>query len=163
LAETGPGITDVLREAASLDEALLPVVPSAGHAYEPEAGGLSILRSGPVCADPGAKFASEGLAAVIERLREEFDLVLIDAPPVLRTGDARAISRVCDAIVLVVRLPEATRPMLSDLSRAVSAASAPVAGFVVTGKRAAGEGRYGCYHQAVSEVPIAALRAKSHA
>ena len=160
-AETGPGIMDVLRGNLSLDEALLPILPSAGHGVEHEAGSLSILRSGPVSADPGASVASEGLAAAIDQLREEFDLVLIDAPPVLRTGDARAISRVCDAIVLVVRLPKVTRPMLRDLARAVSAASAPVLGFAVTGKPAAGDARYGAYDQAVPEVPIAAVRAKS--
>jgi capsular exopolysaccharide synthesis family protein len=162
-ADGGPGLTDVLRGDASVDEALLPIRLSGDHGSETGAGGLSVLRSGPVPADPGAIAASEGLALLVESLRDDFgfDLVLIDAPPMLRTGDARAISRVCDAIMLVVRIPTVTRPMLRDLAKAASTASAPVAGFVVTGRSAATESPYGSYDQAVPEVPIAAVRAKA--
>ncbi len=161
--DSGPGLTDVLRGEVSLDEALLPVRLAGDHGSETAGGGLSVLRSGPVPADPGAIAASDGLELLIESLKDGFgfDLVLIDAPPMLRTGDARAISRLCDAIVLVVRIPKVTRPMLRDLAKAASTASASVTGFVVTGGSAAAENRYGSYEQAVPEVPIAAVRAKT--
>ena len=155
-AGRGPGVTDVLRGDISVDEALLAVRLSADPGSEIGTGSLSVLRSGPVPADPGAIAASESLAALIDHLRDAFDLVLIDAPPVLRTGDALSISRVCDDIVVVARFPTVTRPMMQDLAKALFAAAAPVAGFVSTGDRTAAGRGYGHspYEQAPPEAPI---------
>ncbi len=160
-AQRGPGITDVLRGDVSLDEALLPVALPGDRGTEIEVGSLAVLRSGPVPADPGAIVASPSLSAIIEQLRNDFDLVLIDTSPVLRTGDARAISRFCDGVVAVVRIPAVTRPMLGDLARALSASSAAFTGFVITGKSTAAGRRYGSYDQAVPDESVAGVRLKT--
>jgi capsular exopolysaccharide synthesis family protein len=161
-AERSPGITDVLRGDVSLDEALLPVgLADAGSGVG--TGSLSVLRSGHVPADPGAIAASENLSALIGELRDSADLVLIDAPPVLRTGDALSISRVCDGVVIVARLGVVTRPMMHDLAKAVFAAPAPVTGFVTTGNRAAADRGYGygSYDQAAPDEPLVRESAES--
>lgn len=44
--------------------------------------------------------ATQGL---FERLRSQFDVILVDAPPVLAVSDARALSSIADGTVLVVR------------------------------------------------------------
>jgi Mrp family chromosome partitioning ATPase len=147
-----------------LDEALLPVrLADAGSGVG--TGSLSVLRSGRVPADPGAIVASENLSALIGELRDSSDLVLIDAPPVLRTGDALSIGRVCDGVVIVARLGVITRPMVHDLAKAVFAAPAPVTGFVTTGNRAAADGGYGygygSYDQAAPDEPFVRESAES--
>jgi capsular exopolysaccharide synthesis family protein len=162
-ADRSPGLTDVLRGDVSLDEALLPVRLSGDAGSEIGTGSLSVLRSGRVPADPGAIVASENLSALIAELRNAADLVLIDAPPVLRTGDALSLSRVCDGVVIVARLSVVTRPMMHDLAKAVFAAPAPITGFVTTGNRAAAHGGYGhgSYDQAAPDEPFVAESAAS--
>jgi capsular exopolysaccharide synthesis family protein len=43
------------------------------------------------------------MSEVIDYLREQFDLVLVDSPPVLEVPDARVLGRLADAVVLVIR------------------------------------------------------------
>ena len=46
---------------------------------------------------------------LLDRLRQEFDAILIDTPPLLSVVDARILSRRIDSIVLVVRAGQTTR------------------------------------------------------
>ena len=45
----------------------------------------------------------------MSRLKEEFDFVLIDTPPVLPVADARVIAGLADGVVLVARARQTTR------------------------------------------------------
>jgi succinoglycan biosynthesis transport protein ExoP len=67
-------------------------------------------------------------------------VVLIDTAPVLRVGDAMALSPRVDGIVVLARLNVLRRPMLSDLRRVLGASPVPKLGFVLTG--AEGEAGY---------------------
>ena len=59
---------------------------------------LDILTSGPVAPNPSEILMS----ALLERLKEEYDYVLIDTPPVMLVTDAAAISSKVDGIIMVV-------------------------------------------------------------
>ena len=77
------------------------------------------------------------MTEILAELRERADIVLVDAPPALRVGDAMTLSRKVDAIVVVTRMRIVRRQMLSELARQLSSVPTPVLGFVVTD--AAGE------------------------
>ena len=64
---------------------------------------LYVTTSGPGTATVSGVLISERLRELIERLRKEFDAVLIDTPPVGPVADARLIGRVADGVILVVR------------------------------------------------------------
>jgi capsular exopolysaccharide synthesis family protein len=49
------------------------------------------------------------LRELLRRLRKEFDIIVIDTPPVLQVPDARVLARHADAVVLVVRAQHTTR------------------------------------------------------
>ena len=57
---------------------------------------------------------TKALAQILERLRAEYDYVLIDAPPILAVGDAMTISTRVDAMFVVVRLGQTDRQTLRD-------------------------------------------------
>ena len=67
------------------------------------------------------------------QLRDRADIVLIDAPPVLRVGDAMTLSNRVDGIVVVTRMKLVRRHMLGELGRQLATVPTPVLGFVVTG------------------------------
>lgn len=138
---TTPGLTDVALERVSLGEAIARVDLGTGQADRRaiatnghgEAGGLSVLVSGPVPPDPGEFISTERLGSILAELRSRFDLVVLDSPPVLRVGDAIALTRRADAVILVTRLNVIRRPMLDELRRILDTSSAATLGFVVTG------------------------------
>lgn len=65
--------------------------------------GLSILPSGPVDAASTTLLHSSDLHALLQRCRKDFDLVLIDTPPLMLYADGRILGRLSDGVVMVVR------------------------------------------------------------
>lgn len=140
----GLGLTQLLIRRAELGEALVsvPLVEAdelqTGHSG---GGSLELLPTGSIPPNPAELARSHALGAVLERLEERADLVLIDAPPILGPSDAMTLSAKADALVVVTRLPDLKRPLLDELRRVLDSAPIVKLGFVVTG--APVEGRYG--------------------
>ena len=65
-------------------------------------GNLWLLPSGSSAAETQGLFASDRLRSRIGELREEFDYVLIDAPPVSSCADAVLLGQMADGVILVV-------------------------------------------------------------
>jgi polysaccharide biosynthesis transport protein len=61
---------------------------------------ISVLPSG---AGHHVRLQSSRIGELIDRLRGEYDVVIIDTPPVLQLADARRIGRNCDGVALVIR------------------------------------------------------------
>jgi len=77
--------------------------------------GLRLLSSGPVVAVPSDLIASPVMAALIGRLRDDADLVMFDAPPVVLTTDAAELATQVDGVLLTV---SAGRTKRDDAQRA---------------------------------------------
>ncbi len=92
-AKTEPGIAEVLKEKATLDESIVETpVPN-----------LSFLPRGKAMAAgteplPGAKFSK-----IVNTLHDKFDYVIIDSCPVLAADDSSAMAPLVDAVFFVVR------------------------------------------------------------
>lgn len=85
-----PGLSDVLRREVALAEAV-------------REGWTENLRMLPTAADMEAgDLVARNFSSVIEQAREDYDLVLVDTPPLLRTEDARSIAIHAKGILLVV-------------------------------------------------------------
>ncbi len=69
---------------------------------------LWLLPAGPLETDSPNLLSSERLSTRCGELRKEFDLVVVDAPPLARYADAVALGRLADGIVVVIEA-EATR------------------------------------------------------
>jgi len=48
------------------------------------------------------------MSRLLQRLRNEFDMVMIDAPPMIHLADARVLGRLSDGVILVVRSGQTT-------------------------------------------------------
>jgi polysaccharide biosynthesis transport protein len=156
-----PGVTDVALGEATLDEALTSVAvaqPDAatrasGNGHGPVTGVLEVLHAGVTPPDPGEFVSSPTVGAMLERLSERADIVLIDSPPLLHVGDAMALSANVDAIVLITRLNVVRRPMLSELRRLLHSSPAATVGFVATGSGAEEGYGYAGYYAYTSRQP----------
>jgi capsular exopolysaccharide synthesis family protein len=97
-----------LEAQSGLAEALRDTVPVEDYAMEQLARPtdiprLFVLTSGVAGTGAGSLFFSPRMQQLMERLRREFDVVVVDTPPMLGLPDTRTLARVADGVILVVR------------------------------------------------------------
>lgn len=145
--EGGVGLTDVLRNRIEIDEAL-----QEGD----ETGNLLVLTSGRIPPNPSELLGSDAFAALVLKVSEIVDYVVIDSPPVLAVTDAVAMSRSVDGVVVVVGVERVRRAQVSSTLLALEQVGAPVVGVVINrlprrGVDATGYYSYGYYGPEVEE------------
>lgn len=139
-----PGITDVAVKSAVLPEALRPIGLATGiqdlpnmngrsNGGVPSPGVLHLLPAGTIPPAIGESLQDERLLAVLDQLAERFDVVLIDAPPLLAFGDTMALSTRVDAVFAITRLGRVQRPILHEFARQLRKCQASLLGYVLTG------------------------------
>ncbi len=65
---------------------------------------LHIVTAGRHFSNPSQFIDSAQFADFLHGLREKFDIVIVDSPPVLPVADAMALSSVCDGVLLVIKI-----------------------------------------------------------
>jgi Mrp family chromosome partitioning ATPase len=94
---------------------------------------LHLLPAGTIPPSADEMLEDPRLIAVLDKVAAEFEVVLIDAPPLLAFGDAMILSGHVDAIFAVTRLGRVQRPILHEFARQLRACRAKLLGYVVTG------------------------------
>jgi capsular exopolysaccharide synthesis family protein len=84
------------------------------------------------CRKPQDLFASPEMQALIDHARERYDLVLLDAPPVLGSADARVLSALADAAIVVVQWGKTPQELVLSAVHSLRACGANILGTVVT-------------------------------
>ena len=87
--------------------------------------------------------SSARFAQLIELLREKFDLIIIDTPPVLAVSDPSVVASCVDGVVVTMRLRRNIKPLATRTLNTLEAVDAPLIGIVVNGVSA--EAAYGGY------------------
>jgi len=134
------GLSDLLRERTSLKD-----MPLEALARETEINGLYILPSGTGTVSIANLLYSNRTAELIQRLRQEFDMVLIDTPPMLYISDARVLGRLADGAILVVRAGRTTRDAAMGAKQRLVDDRIPVLGTILNGWDPKAKTRYGYY------------------
>lgn len=94
---------------ADLLEGKTPPTDCEGMVYKTGYRDLNLLPSGSSTNNVSILLHSPRAVAFLDRMREEFHTVIIDAPPMLNMPDARVLGRLADGVVLVVRSAETMR------------------------------------------------------
>ena len=68
-----------------------------------------MIPSGPPTSAAANLLFSPVMHLLLQRFREDYDMVVIDTPPSLQMPDARVVAREADAVVLVIRAGHTTR------------------------------------------------------
>jgi capsular exopolysaccharide synthesis family protein len=139
------GVSSVLSQTMPLMDAI-QATPVAN---------LSILTSGPLPANPGRLVESLRLRQMLQELARNFDMVLVDAPPILAVGDALNLGRASKGTVIVVECAKTTRRMLTDLRGRIEGSGFEPIGVVLNKVSAAasGYGNYRAYTRLYSQRP----------
>ena len=128
------GVKDVVTSHVSLDSVIKQPMPN-----------LDLLTSGIVDSNPLAILDSPEMSDFVGRSRRDYDLILIDAPPLPVTADVLTISKLVDGILFVTR-PGVVEQESAELAlEALSTTGQKVLGMVVNGVKANEFDRYS-YH-----------------
>ncbi len=92
---------------------------------------LSIISSGTPPPNPSELLGSERMMVVLRDLREHFDLVVLDTPPVLLAPEASVLAAGADGVVLVVRAGVTQRAAAQDASQQLHTVGANLVGTVL--------------------------------
>lgn len=145
-AERAPGLIELVEQNTGL-----PLSRHPAEMHEPPL--VSLLAAGRPVQDSAAFYRRHAFRDTMHALRESADLVVVGAPPVLDSADARVLSDIVDAVVVVVD-PAISDDLLTNARERLALADAPLAGFVLL----TGSGRRGTRASFATERPKEASR-----
>ena len=131
------GLLGTLRGEFPLEQAIQVAGPN--HLHIIGAGGRTTN-------DAVQLLSSQRMAEIIHRLREEYDHVFIDTPPVVELADAGILGALADEVMLIARMRRTPKQLIEQAVRTLASYHAPLAGVLATDNRprlARGYYRYG--------------------
>jgi polysaccharide biosynthesis transport protein len=127
------GLIEVLSGKRTLDDVILPDRET----------GASILPLGRSPYTPRDLFSSSAMEQLLTELTKKYDLVILDAPPVLAVADARAIVHRADAVVMLVKWRSTPRKAVESSLKVLQGANAYIAGIALTRVNQRQQSKYG--------------------
>ncbi|NIK78187.1 capsular exopolysaccharide synthesis family protein [Paenibacillus castaneae] len=131
------GLSSVVSQQCSLEEVIqITDIPN-----------LDVITSGAIPPNPAEMMGSKRMTAIINQLREMYDIILIDTPPLLAVTDAQIIATKCDGAILVVDQGKVKRHIAAKAIKNLEGVSARILGVVLNNvKRKANEEAYYYYY-----------------
>lgn len=99
----------------------------------PEFEGLDVITSGPVPPNPAECLNANAMDKLIIEAQKIYDLILIDTPPALVVGDAKALAskEIVDGVFLVARQNQTKKADLVETKRTLEQVNADIIGIVL--------------------------------
>lgn len=91
---------------------------------------LDILTSGDIPPNPSELLASNRMTRLMDQLKQDYDYIVVDLPPITVVSDTLAVSKNLDGAVMVVRGGVSDQHMLAEALRQLEMVNVPVLGFV---------------------------------
>lgn len=157
-----------IHSSVGLSTALAGDADVADVLQETEITGLDVLAAGVTPPNPGELLGSQAFRHILDELRERYDWVIVDTPPILPVTDGALVATTVDAVIVAVRYGKRNYDDVTRTLASLRAVHAPIIGTVLTGvPQKSDEGRYvGSYSRYESEsehkaVAVAAAPASS--
>lgn len=129
----GPGLGDILGGSASLDQA----IQGTSNDY------LKVITAGSASgrAVP-ERLAGEAMSRLLLEASSRFDMIIVDVPPAVVSGDGYAMANKCDASIIVCRAMVEKRGLLARVRNQIGESRAEFLGVVVNAVRASAGGYF---------------------
>lgn len=132
--ERSPGLSDLLRGKSAGDSKLQSYLLSNWY----------VLPAGDIPPNPSELLGSRRMGNILDQLREIFDYIIIDLPPVNIVSDAVSISSLISGMIVVIREEYTEKKELERCFRQLKLSNVNVLGCVMNGADS-GNGSYGKY------------------
>lgn len=108
--------------------------------------GLHMMFSGPIPPNPSELLGNKRFQSLLEKVREEYDIVIIDTPPLGSVIDAAIVSKHCDGAVLVIASGAVSYRFARRIKEQIEMAGCPILGCVLNKVKINDKGYYGKYY-----------------
>jgi len=115
-----PGLTNVIVGTSSIDEAIVSLAP-----------GLSLLTARLPVPNPPSLLYSDEMRELMAELRDRYDLIVVDSPPIAHLADGLILASLSDGVVTVARTGVTKRSDLRAVIVSLRQSGAPLVGLVV--------------------------------
>ncbi|MCC8098518.1 MAG: CpsD/CapB family tyrosine-protein kinase [Clostridiales bacterium] len=131
-----PGLSNVLVGESTLDKAIRSA----------EAEHIDVLPAGTIPPDPTSLLESEQMEKLLETVRQDYDYIFIDLPPVTTVADGLILAKHVDGFLLVVKHGQSQYRAISAMMNQLKFANAKVLGFIYANAPASGKKYYHGYY-----------------
>jgi tyrosine-protein kinase Etk/Wzc len=133
-----PGLMELLTTVSAPGSPPLPAIRPTSVA------GLSVLPCGALPSNAANLLSGTRMRVLLQELREQYDIIVLDTPPVLATADAGIVASLTDGVLLVVRAGTTDRNAAQRACQQLAQVGARVVGTVLNdpGGEVAKEGDY---------------------
>ncbi len=114
---------------------------------------VSVMPGGSSSERPAAVLADEDLEKLVGYARAECDILIVDTPAMLLSGDAVPLIRHADGVLLVARVGKTSIDAAERVSETLERVGAPVMGFTLNGVRGVGAGWRSSPYRVVKRAP----------
>ena len=150
------GLSNYLIGQSELAEVIIPIENN-----------LDVLPAGTIPPNPSELLGSKRMKDFLENIKEQYDYILIDTPPVLAVTDAQIIATLSSGVIMVIASEKAQRDAVKKAKERLEGVGAKILGAVLTCvDRKAGSGYYYEYATTTQEPKkkaglVAALRRRA--
>jgi capsular exopolysaccharide synthesis family protein len=120
-----PGLSEVLMGSTPLDQAIVPT----------KVENLSVLPAGGIAPNPSELLAHAQFDEIVQKLKEQYDRIVIDSSPVLAVRDPLLLAKSVDACCLIVRAGRSPSKASVQAVRLLAEAETPASGIVLNSVR----------------------------
>lgn len=116
-----PGLSNILTKQWSLMDVL----------KETGIKGLDLVASGHIPPNPAELLSSNSMDALLKEVKSLYDIIILDAPPVLLVADSQILSNKCDGTILVVNCGETKKGNVIKAKESLQMSKACIIGTVL--------------------------------
>jgi capsular exopolysaccharide synthesis family protein len=122
--QRGPGLAEYL---------IGDIQDIASVVHKTKVDNLFIITAGGLPPNPSELLGSDRMSALVDKLEQEWDMVLFDSPPIVAVTDASMISGEIDAIAMVVKAGQTDRSAVDRALDTIKNVKAPLTGVILNG------------------------------
>lgn len=134
-----PQLTDnfAMRKSLGLSNVLNTECDPIDAIHETPLENLWIMPSGPIPVNPAEALAMPQMSSLLEMLREKYDYIVVDTPPLLVVSDPSITASMVDGVVLTLRIRRKSKPNALESVSILRTVDAKILGVVINNSDAA--------------------------
>lgn len=133
-----------------LSTAAVNVVPIEDLIIETEFDMLDLIASGPIPPNPSELLSSKKLSRFMETLKFQYEMIIIDSPPLLSVTDAQILSKSADGVILITDVENNNRNHLLEAKVLLNKADANIIGLVLNNRNVKNKSKDNYYYYQAS-------------
>ena len=130
------GLTHTLSDTIEYDQVFTPTkIPN-----------LWVVTSGIIPPNPSELLGSKKMKLFLERVKQQFDMILLDSPPISSLADASVLGSIVDGVLFIVKVNMANRDLIQKAKDQLETVGANIIGVVLNDVDVKRDGYYKYYY-----------------